>query len=286
MFPVKSIQYELNASRRIELHPVVPSITLRGAFGYALCQLIARDDMIPEMRGKVQMFKDFFMPSNDGRTTATHKDLPRPFLIRGDYSRPNFRSFIVEIVLWGEAIKYEPLFDQVMSLVAIMGLGRNNVECRLVKLHAKIVDTTFPDSTFAVYANFLTPAVRVVYQQQLCRDEIPFPALFARLLDRFDQIDRVYGEKIGVAEDEAIALKYAAQNIASRPLAVIPQKTQRTSTRTGQTMPISGFAGQMEYCGDFSAFAPYLGFLPWINIGHCSTFGCGWVTLSCQSATS
>ncbi|NMA44957.1 MAG: CRISPR system precrRNA processing endoribonuclease RAMP protein Cas6 [Lentisphaerae bacterium] len=283
MFAIQKLRYELRAGEPIIMHELVPTVTLRGAFGYAIAQLIARYDGIAHMAEKVQIYRQLFMPERQDGLATVHRDIPRPFLLRGAYSRPDRRSFLLEVILWGSAIPFEPFVDQVVELVAIMGIGRRNVCCDHQKIVSEAVATTFPAAVCQLQVDFLSPVVRLACNGRPLRDSVPFYALFARFLDRFSEIDRVYGEGYGVPDEEAYELKQWARSIHSHVIALEQVATQRRSTRSKQTMELRGFVGSMQYLGDFDPARKYLGYLPWIHVGHCSTFGCGWTTLHCSS---
>lgn len=283
MFAIQKLRYELSATEPIGMHDVVPTVTLRGAFGYAIAQLIARYDGIAHMAEKVRVYREVFMPERQDTQATIHRDIPRPFLLRGTYSRPDRRSFLLEVILWGSAIALESFIDQVVELVGTMGIGRNNICCHCQKIVSEPVATDFPAGVCQLEVDFLSPVVRLACDGQPVRDSVPFYALFARFLDRFSEIDRVYGEGQGVPADEAYELKQWARSVRSRVIALERVATQRRSTRTKQIMELKGFVGRMEYQGDFDPTQKYLGYLPWIHVGHCSTFGCGWTTLRCSS---
>ena len=97
---IKQLRYEFSYPGKIVLHPVVPTITLRGAFGYALAQVIARNAHIPVIADQVELYRRIFMPINNvGAYSSRNLDLARPFVLRGFYSRADKRSFILEVNL-------------------------------------------------------------------------------------------------------------------------------------------------------------------------------------------
>ena len=52
-------------------------------------------------------------------------------------------------------------------------------------------------------------------------------------------------------------------------------RTERRSTRTGQTHSIGGFVGIAEYEGDLAEFLPYLEAGRWTGVGRQSVWGKG-----------
>ena len=56
------------------LHHELPSITIRGAFGYALAQVIARQAGIPELEDQVALYKEFLLLA-DKKKEVTDDDI-------------------------------------------------------------------------------------------------------------------------------------------------------------------------------------------------------------------
>ena len=131
---IRQIRYEFTCPQSLMLHHELPSITIRGAFGYALAQVIARRAGIPELEDQVVLYKEFFMPQNDGTMNSHDRELARPFVLRGSFTRPDRRSFIIEAILFGIATEYESVFDEVFRTMAKMGLGPRNHVCDMEKI--------------------------------------------------------------------------------------------------------------------------------------------------------
>ena len=274
---IRQIRYEFTCPQPLMLHHELPSITIRGAFGYALAQVIARQAGIPELEDQVALYKEFFMPQNDGTANSHDRELARPFVLRGSFTRPDRRSFIIEVLLFGIATEYEALFDEVFRTMAKMGLGLRNQVCDIEKIMSRILQLPDPEQYPFLLVTFLTPCARLKSQNVVFRDELPFHVLCARLIDRVEELNRLYGDGIPFHSFEEIGeLKKAAQEVLYKKLSGEMYEVNRISGRTGDSMKLDGFLGTMEYHGDFTPFREYLRYLPFINLGRFNVFGCGW----------
>lgn len=274
---IKQLRYEFSYPGEIALHKDLPVITFRGAFGYALAQVIAREMHVPEFADQVELYKRIFSPYNDGEFNSRNLDLARPFVLRGFFSRPDHRSFILDVLLFGQTMELEAFFDKVIEVISFMGVGRNNRVCKLEKIFVKelVIPDPAPDDFLQV--NFITPCIRMKSHGTLFFEEIPFYTLFARLADRLRELDNLYGNGRCFTDDMEIAsLKVMAKDVLAKRLKGGYYKTSRTSGRSGQTMDLEGFRGTMAYCGDFLPYRKYLKYLPYINLGRFNVFGCGW----------
>jgi hypothetical protein len=223
------------------------------------------------------LYKEFFMPQNDGTANSHDRELARPFVLRGSFTRPDRRSFIIEVLLFGVATEYEALFDEVFRTMAKMGLGLRNQVCDIEKIMSRILQLPDPEQFPFLLVTFLTPCARLKSQNVVFRDELPFHVLCARLIDRVEELNRLYGDGIPFHSFEEIGeLKKATQDIQYKKLSGGVYEVNRISGRTGDTMKLDGFLGTMEYHGDFTPFREYLRYLPYINLGRFNVFGCGW----------
>jgi hypothetical protein len=55
---------------------------------------------------------------------------------------------------------------------------------------------------------------------------------------------------------------------------------ERRSSRTGQTHPIGGFQGTVEYTGPLDEFLPYLEAARWTGVGRQAVWGKGEIAVS------
>ncbi|MBQ8754528.1 MAG: hypothetical protein IJZ19_05810 [Lentisphaeria bacterium] len=278
MFQIKKLFYEFASPQDLGLHKDLPVITFRGAFGYALAQVIARSGCIPALASQVQLYRQFFMPQNSGEYESHNRDLARPFVLRGFYSRPDLRSFILEVVLFGRAIEHEDFFDKVIEVMSYMGIGKNNTVCHFKKLDALSVVLNTQDPTEQLEVKFLTPCAKLKHHGKIFEEYVPFYVLLPRLVDRLIELDNIYGDGSFIQEWDVHAMKHQAQMIAETVVNGGVYLAKRISGRTGQEMNLSGFVGTMLYDGDFKIFREPLCYLPFINLGRFNVFGCGWCT--------
>ncbi len=277
MFNIKILHYEFASADDLGLHAELPTITFRGAFGYALAQVIAREVCIPRMHSRVELYKRVFMPTNEaGSKHSRNQDLARPFVLRGFYSRPDKKSFILEVILFGIATEHEAFFDRVVEVMSYMGIGKNKRICHFEKLDSYEVELSDPEPTGGLLVNFLSPCCRMKSGGRIYEDFIPFNVLLPRLLDRVVELDNLYGSGSFEKDWDLHALKQQADFVAAELIEGGIYNVHRTSGRSGQEMSLKGFVGKILYSGDLSFFREVLRYLPWINIGRFNVFGCGW----------
>ena len=282
---IQQIQYEFSSAKPLQLHYDIPTITLRGAFGYALAHVIAIKSNILELEPQVELYKSIFCPQNTGDKDSRNHEIARPFIMRGAYNKADKKSFILDVNLFGIATEYENFFDQVIYTIAANGVGKDNQKCNCKKIfstHKEIIPQS-PKPFLKV--NFVTPCSKLKSGRQIFTDEIPFYALFARLVDRVNELRNLYEhEDILINNDytkDYIAyLKQLAKEIEWKKITGGKYQARRTSGRTGQKIYLDGFVGEMGYHGNFVPFQEYLNFLPHINVGRFNVFGCGWT--SCE----
>jgi hypothetical protein len=184
----------------------------------------------------------------------------------------------MEMLLFGDAVEFEQLVDDVIKNMCKMGLGNNNIVCSFCKIYSEMVEPVVPELTSGVCeVEFISPA-RIKSQGRYLLDMIPFHNLIWRLADRFNELSVVYGDT-----EEHIdfsALKDFSGEVLSEPVSGGVFRSERKSTRTGDICSLSGFTGTMLYQGDLEPFEDLLSYLPWIGVGNSTAFGCGWCRLN------
>ena len=278
MFGIKKLKYEFSSRNGLSLHARIPTITFRGAFGYALAQVISRSSGIESLDEQVETYRQFFMPAGGGEDVQ-RRALARPFVLRGYYSRPDRRSFVLELLLFGAGGKFETFFDTVVEVMDRMGIGQDRRVCRLEKLGCVDVNLSDPEPTSDLVVEFLTPCVRLRHLGRMYKEERPFHVLLSRLVDRVVELDRLYGDGVEAEEGKIVELKRRSREVASVKLSGGVYDAVRTSGRTGDRMYLDGFVGEMQYTGEFTCFRDVLRYLPWVNLGHFNVFGCGWCNM-------
>ena len=61
---LKKLVYELSSTQVLKLHRDLPTITLRGAFGYSLLQVLARDEQDSTLRQRADIYKNCVSPED------------------------------------------------------------------------------------------------------------------------------------------------------------------------------------------------------------------------------
>ena len=134
---------------------------------------------------------------------------------------------------------------------------------------------------FSLYAgicvvNYQTPT-RIKQNNVYFKEDIPFYHLFSRLADRLVELIKVYTNTD--LRIDLIGLKEQAREIGMIVNEGDYCELSRKSTRTGDRCSLSGFVGSITYTGNLKPFEEILSFLPWVNVGNSTAFGCGWCTL-------
>jgi hypothetical protein len=282
---IRLIRYEFYSKHTIRLKRELPSSTLRGAFGYALMDILTHEPCLPDERQRMLLFNDLFAPETE-LENGELKAMLRPFVIRGGYLDETYCRVGMELLLFGEAGLFEPLVDRVAEQMARRGLGaalNRDSSCCVKKLSSDLVEASFPPDVHRIVVDYLSPA-RIKYAKNWCRDEVPFPALISRLCDRFAELVQTYGKDDGRDwEHWCVNIKQRSKYVMSVKAdgALVPGR--RRSSRTGHGCSLNGFVGQMVYQGNFEPFSEILGYLPFIHVGKSAPFGCGWVMIECFS---
>lgn len=278
---IRKIDCCFRAETPLGLNLDVPTVTLRGAFGYALREFVTSSECyLPDLE-RSRCYRDLFEPEGEpgGRT----RNAPRPFVMRGGFDDESGRNVLLEMLLFGRAVEYEPLVLEVLANMGRRGLGRWNTPASMEILSIGDGVPEFPAETFRIEVDFLAP-VRLKAFKRRWLDDVPFPVLISRLTERYAELVRLYrgpGDRDWRAW--GLALKTAARAVASTRLDGGRYTGRRISTRTGNECRLDGFVGRMLYEGNFAPFSEILAYLPFIHVGKSAAFGCGWCTVTCES---
>ena len=279
---------------------------LRGAFG----TIFRRIACVPQCTGARDCewragcpYARMFEPSAGGAGPSGLADLPRPFV---------FRAMHLDgvTVAPGSPFHFDlNLFDLNENAVAYLvlafaqlareglGPGRKRVELAAVsQLDAN------GDPAAAIYdggslrlqgsgnplelsleppaepvmhlrLRFVTPTELKSGQQIASRPE--FGIVAARARDRLSTLRELYGT--GPLDIDFRAFGERATQVRMTRCDIRHVHVVRRSSRTGQTHPIGGFAGEAEYEGDLTEFVPYLRAAQWTGIGRQTVWGKGQV---------
>jgi hypothetical protein len=104
-----------------------------------------------------------------------------------------------------------------------------------------------------------------------------FEILAARVRDRVSALCALYGS--GEPELDFRGLAHRARAIRAVSGALTSVRSQRTSSRTGQTHPLSGLTGSVRYEGELSEFVPLLRAACCTGVGRQTVWGHGEIAI-------
>jgi len=105
----------------------------------------------------------------------------------------------------------------------------------------------------------------------------PFEILAARARDRVSALCTLYGSGEPGLDFRGLAERAREVHTLSGMLSAV--RSQRTSSRTGQTHPLSGFTGSVIYEGELSEFVPLLRAACFTGVGRQTVWGHGEIAL-------
>jgi hypothetical protein len=100
-----------------------------------------------------------------------------------------------------------------------------------------------------------------------------FATLFARLRDRISTLCALYGD--GPLPIDFQAMGARARHVCILRAALARVHATRRSTRTGETHPLGGFTGEVDYEGELAEFLPFLHAGRWTGVGRQTVWGKG-----------
>ena len=102
--------------------------------------------------------------------------------------------------------------------------------------------------------------------------------LFARLRDRICTLSTLYG--LGPLDIDHRGLGDRASQVKTEAMQLVYTSLERRSSRTGQTHPIGGFTGTVEYAGELAEFVPWLEAGVWTGAGRQTVWGNGQIRVA------
>ena len=239
--------------------PPAAAVPIRGALGFAL----------PER---------LFRPHADSGPSGL-RELPRPFVLRvreldGAAIEPG-ESFEIGLNLFDPALR--PNFEQAFAAVAAAGLGpaRVKLDCDGFAYREAGVDLFTPEPCAMLEVRFLAPCELKGWDGA---GLTPFGVLLARVRDRIAVLSQAYGE--GALDLDFKAFGERARAIATTDGALDRVRGERTSARSGQTHPLSGFTGAVRYTGELGEFVPWLRGAALAGVGRQTVWGHGEIAVS------
>jgi hypothetical protein len=100
-----------------------------------------------------------------------------------------------------------------------------------------------------------------------------FGMLASRARDRIASLSEFYGDGPLPLDFREFGQRAAEVRMTRCEIKNIENK--RRSSRTGQTHPLNGFAGEAEYEGELAEFLPYLQAAKWTGVGRQTVWGKG-----------
>ena len=238
--------------------PSSAAVPLRGALGFCL----------PE---------EIFRPHRDSGPSGL-RDAPRPFVLRVRHldglTLAAGESFEIGVNLFAPSLL--PVFRSSMQELAASGLGPGRVplEAGEVNVAEKSFDLTAHESYRQLEVTFLTPT-EIKGWKTIGLPE--FEILAARVRDRVSALCTLYGSGEPALDFRGLAERAREVHTVSGELTCV--RSQRTSSRTGQTHPLSGVTGSVVYEGELSEFVPLLRAACFTGVGRQTVWGHGEIAL-------
>ncbi len=292
-FEFYRLRWHFRGLGRLSFPAGVSGNVVRGAFGLLLRQTASSE-----------VYARLFEPGRGGGASPSGlKDWPRPFV---------FRTAAVDgrEIVPGEAFHIDMhVFDCRPELMGAIratfeqmgetGLGPGRGRAALTRVEQVGADESVwemgtepgPPSVISLDPE---PAERVVREVRL-RFETPtelkggnghragtgpgpdgapeFGVLFARLRDRISTLRSLYGAGPLAIDFRGLRERARAVELVSTRIEWI--SARRRSSRTGQSHPLGGFTGEVEYAGELGEFLPWLRAARWTGVGRQTVWGKG-----------
>jgi hypothetical protein len=240
---------------------------VRGAFGLALRESAPREIY-------AAIFEPKTAPSS-GPSGFT--DLPRPFRFRPDFTeslQPG-SEWTLGLLLFGSSASYFPYFQAALSQMADSGLGPSRGRLRIepeVEFAAVSIDLNQPHPAVSgLELEFRTPTELKSGGETI--SDLAFAPVFARVRDRIATLAALYGPAPIAADFRGLGERAASVRTLRQEIS--RQHISRRSSRTGQTHPIGGFTGVVEYAGAIAEFVPWLRAGEYAGVGRQTMWGKG-----------
>jgi hypothetical protein len=258
-FEFFALRFHFRAKDSIFFAPGKSGNILRGAFGTLF-------QHHPD-------YREFFEPSDEAGPSG-FRTRPRPFVFRAAHldgrTIRGGEPFHFDVNVFSQRRDY---FGTVFAELAQHGLGPGRGRVDLVgNKETPMVVSLAADQAAAprVSVRFLTPT-------ELKGGDTEFRVLFARIRDRINSLRTFYGP--GPLEIDYRAMGERAAAVRTVRSEVRHEALDRRSSRTGQTHPLGGFTGEVEYEGDLAEFLPWLRAAHWTGVGRHTVWGNGWIAV-------
>jgi hypothetical protein len=269
-FQLTRLRFHLRAVDTLRFPPAKSGNVLRGAFGMTLRRTADAAEYARIFEPKVTRG----LPCEPSGLA----EQPRPFVLRAAHL--DGRTFAPGEPFHFDAHLFDPSpsatqpFIEAFTRMAEAGFGPGRGRAHLLAVAPREIFIDLGDTSQQVThirVDFVTPTELKHDQKLVSRPE--FPVLFARLRDRISTLRALYGP--GPLAIGFRAMRERATWIRLARCELTWHSVERRSTRTGQTHPLGGFAGHVEYQGDLSEFLPYLRAGRWTGVGRQTVWGKG-----------
>jgi len=238
--------------------PLSAAVPIRGALGFCL----------PE---------EVFRPHRDSGPSGL-RDAPRPFVLRvrpldGRSFEPG-ESFEIGLNLFAPDLL--PVFRKSLQDLAASGLGPGRVPLDMEGL--EVVEKSFDFTALEPYKQLEVSFLTRTQLKGWSHDGWPpLEVLIARVRDRVSALCTLYG--LGAPGLDFRGLAERARTVQATAGELTSVHARRTSSRTGQTHPLSGFTGWVHYEGELAEFVPLLRAACFTGVGRQTVWGHGEILL-------
>lgn len=276
-FAFYRLRYHFRAVDSVCFPPAKSGNILRGALGFLLRETAAADT-----------YTRLFEPGHSPNVASGLRDWPRPFVLRAAHldgtAVPPGSQFSFDLHLFDLTEPARDAFRAAFERAACRGLGPGRGRIQLIRVEQldladqpaaradPLILCLEPDAAAPprICVRFLTPTELKAAGGPALPE---FGILFARMRDRVATLRALYGAgpleiDFRVMGERAAAIRLLRSNLTW-------ERSERRSARTGQTHPLGGFTGDVEYEGDLAEFLPWLRTARWTGVGRQTVWGKG-----------
>ncbi len=285
-FEFVSLRFGFTALEPVHFPAGKAANVLRGAFGTAFRGLSCRPDCSDSRNCPDRHtcpYARVFSPEAAGQGPSGLADSPRPFVFRARHldgrifqagSGELGSLFRFGVNLFAADAATVGAFTDAFRAMGPARIGPRHGRAELCEVLCEPVSLDLAPRAAApdrVTVAFLTPTE--LKQEHRVVERPEFPVLFGRIRDRVSTLRRLYGR--GPLEMDYAGSSRRAAEVRLIRCELRRETVERRSSRTGQTHPIGGFVGELEYEGDLREFLPFLEAGQWVGVGRQAVWGKG-----------
>ncbi len=303
-FRLAAYRFEFRTIERVRVPRGKAGNVFRGALGESLRQLAC----VPDCPGAKTcprrwecVYARFFEPVLNGGPSGLANP-PRPFVLRpriADWRvlEPN-SELVLDVHVFDLRFSFLPYLVSALARVADDGLGPGRGRAVLERVCAvnaaheastplyesgQFLTTGLPvplrlpldeglvEPVGRMQVEFLTPTELKSEGELVQRPD--FPAFMERVRDRVASLARLYADSELAFEWDAMAAAASLVRISASRLR--QERLERRSSKTGQSHPLGGFMGVVEYVGELGGFVPLIEAGVWTGVGRQTVWGKG-----------